>query len=203
MHFFDRAYEGNPLWEIGRPQPEFVRLEKEGAIVGRVVDVGCGTGETALYLADRGHPVWGFDISANAIRRAEAKATERGTNVTFRVASALDLDNFGATFDTAVDCGLFHVFLDPHRPLYAENVRKLLVPGGRLFLLCFCEEEPTEWGGPRRVTQGEIRETFRVGWSFRSIRPSRFEVTVPDVVGKAWLAELHRTDGPDALTDPA
>jgi cyclopropane fatty-acyl-phospholipid synthase-like methyltransferase len=137
--------------------------------------------------------VWGLDISPNAIHRAEAKASERGIAATFRVESALELDNLGATFDTAVDSGLFHVFLDSHRPLYADNVRKLLAPGGRLFLLCFSEEEPTDWGGPRRVTQAEIRATFRVGWSVRWIRPSRFEVTVPGVTGKAWLAELHRT----------
>jgi len=196
MHFFDRAYEGSPLWEIGRPQPEFVRLEEEGSIVGRVVDVGCGTGETALYLAGRGHEVVGLDISANAVRRAQAKSHERGIAVAFRVANALALSDVAATFDTAVDCGLFHVFLDEHRPLYADNVRKLLVPGGRLFILCFSEEEPTGWGGPRRVRPAEIRETFRVGWSIRSIRPARFEVTVPGVSGKAWLAELRRT--PDA-----
>lgn len=196
MHFFDRAYEGHPLWEIGRPQPEVVRLEEEGAIVGRVVDVGCGSGENAMYLAGRGHPVWGFDISSNAIHQAEAKAKERGVAVTYRVASALALDDFGVTFDTAVDSGLFHVFLDPHRPLYAENVRKLLVPGGRLLLLCFSEEEPTDWGGPRRVSQEEIRATFRSGWSIRWIRPARYEVTIPGVVGRSWLAELRRVPGP-------
>jgi len=196
MEFFDRAYEGSPLWETGRPQPEFVRLEEEGEIVGRVLDVGCGTGETAIYLARRGHPVWGIDFAPNAIRKAKQKANERGVNVRFQEASALSLGDLGATFDTAIDSGLFHVFLDAHRPVYAENVRKVLVPGGRLYLLSFCEEEPTDWGGPRRVTQSEIREAFHDGWNVRSIRPARFEVTIPGVKGRAWLAELRRT--PDA-----
>lgn len=191
MQFFDRAYEGTPLWETGRPQPEFVRLEERGAVVGRVLDLGCGTGEVALYLASRGHPVWGVDFAPNAIRRARAKARERGLSVEFRVASALALDGLGVTFDTVVDCGLFHVFLDEHRRVYAENVRKVLVPGGRLFLLCFSEEEPTDWGGPRRVTRTELRETFRDGWQVRSIQPARFEVTTPGVKGHAWLAELR------------
>jgi len=195
MHFFDRAYEGDPLWETGRPQPAFVRLEEEGSIVGRVVDVGCGTGETALYLAGRGHPVWGLDISPNAIRRAEAKARERGREATFRVANLLDLADLGAQFETAVDCGLFHVFLDAHRPRYVENVGRLLVPNGRLFLLCFSEEEPTDWGGPRRVTRAEIRDAFGLGWSVESIRPSRYEVTLPGVEGRAWLAEITRRPG--------
>ncbi|HLM69857.1 MAG TPA: class I SAM-dependent methyltransferase [Thermoplasmata archaeon] len=194
MEFFDRAYEGLPLWEIGRPQPEFVRLEEGGAIVGRVIDLGCGTGETAIYLAGQGHPVWGIDFSENAIQRAARKAVERSTPVTFRVANALALSHLGVTFDTAVDSGLFHVFLDPHRRVYAENVRKVLSPGGRLLLLCFSEEEPADWGGPRRVRQGETREAFREGWEVRSIRPARFEVRIPEVEGKAWLAELSRID---------
>jgi len=193
MDFFNRAYEGRPLWETDRPQPEFVRLEEDGAIVGRVLDVGCGTGETAIFLARRGHVVWGIDFAENAIRRAERKAEERGVAVTFRVESALALDRLGATFDTVVDCGLFHVFLDPHRPLYAENLAKTLVPGGRLFLLCFSEEEPADWGGPRRVSQAEIRAVFRAGWRVRWIRPARYEVTLPGVQGRAWLAEIDRT----------
>ncbi|HLA47035.1 MAG TPA: class I SAM-dependent methyltransferase, partial [Thermoplasmata archaeon] len=51
MGFFNAAYAGTPPWDIGRPQPEFVRLEEAGAIKGRVLDVGCGTGENALFLA--------------------------------------------------------------------------------------------------------------------------------------------------------
>jgi cyclopropane fatty-acyl-phospholipid synthase-like methyltransferase len=194
MRFFDRAYEGLPLWEIGRPQPEFVRLEEAGAIRGRVLDLGCGTGELALFLASRGHPVWGVDFSPNAIRRATTKAAERGIELEFRVASALALDRLGATFDTALDCGLFHVFLDEHRRQYAENVRQVLAPAGTLFLLCFSEEEPTDWGGPRRVTQAEIRETFADGWEVRSIQPGNFEVRTPEVQGRAWLAELRVTN---------
>lgn len=194
MQFFDRAYEGTPLWEIGRPQPEFVRLEERGALVGRILDLGCGTGELALYLANRGHRVWGVDFAPNAIRRARAKAAERGISVEFRVASALALGSLGATFGTVVDCGLFHVFLDEHRQTYADNVRSVLAPGGTLYLLCFSEDEPTDWGGPRRVSQAELRETFHEGWEVRSIRPGHYEVTTPGVTGRAWLAEL-RTAG--------
>lgn len=203
MHFFNRAYEGKPLWEIGGPQPEFVRLEEEGAIVGRVLDLGCGTGEMAIYLASRGHPVWGIDIAPNAIRQARAKANERGVTVTFRAADVLVPGSLPATFDSAVDSGLFHVFLDAHRPRYAENVRNALVPGGHLFLLCFREDEPTDWGGPRRVSQAEIRETFRSGWEVRSIRPSRYEVNIPGVEGRAWLVDLRRIpDAPRRAPEP-
>ncbi|MGI0070631.1 MAG: class I SAM-dependent methyltransferase [Thermoplasmata archaeon] len=194
MHFFDEAYRGTPPWEIGRPQPAVIRLEEAGEIQGRVLDVGCGTGENALYLANRGHEVWGVDFAPTAIERARGKALSRARPVEFRVASALELARLGERFDTIADCGLFHTLLDPHRPVYAENVRASLVPGGRLFLLCFSEEEPTDWGGPRRVSQEEIRATFRDGWEVQAIQKERFETRIPEVRGRAWLAKLRRRD---------
>ena len=192
MHFFDREYEGTPVWETGRPQPEFVRLEREGEIVGRVLDVGCGTGATAPFFAAQGHETWGIDFASNATRRARAKALERGSSAVFRDGSALALEKLGETFDTVTDCGLFHTFLDPHRPVYSESVRSVLPTGGRFFLLCFSEEEPTEWGGPRRVCREELRDTFSGGWELRWIRPARYEVRIPNVEGRAWLAAYRR-----------
>jgi len=59
MDFFESIYHGEPPWDIGRPQKEYMQLEQEGEIVGSVLDVGCGTGENTLYLAEHGHEVWG------------------------------------------------------------------------------------------------------------------------------------------------
>ena len=61
MSIFDEAYCGTPNWDIGRAQPVFVSLDEAGEISGDVLDVGCGTGENALFLAEHGHEVWGVD----------------------------------------------------------------------------------------------------------------------------------------------
>ena len=68
---WDEAYRGGRVpWDIGRPQPAFVRLAGEGELVGRVLDVGCGSGEHALLASTIGLEVTGVDVSHVAIERA-------------------------------------------------------------------------------------------------------------------------------------
>ncbi len=142
-HDFDDIYAtGNPPWDIGRPQPAFGHLAEEGALVGRVLDVGCGTGEHALMAAALGHEAVGIDLSPRAIELATSKATERGLNVRFVVADALRLTDLGEQFDTVLDCGLFHVLGDDEREQYVENLAGVVPPGGRFNMLCFSDAQP-------------------------------------------------------------
>ena len=194
MHFFDRAYEGDPPWEIGAPQPEFVRRCDRGEIAGRLLDVGCGTGENAIYFASHGCPTVGIDFAPNAIRRAREKIAGRDLPLAFHVGDALHLDAGWGRFDVVTDCGLFHTFEDRHRPRYAEGVRSALLPRGRLYVLCFSEDEPTDWGGPRRVSATELRSTFDQGWLVRAIEPARFRTTIDGVRGRAWMACVERAE---------
>lgn len=190
VSFFDAAYDGSPPWDIGRPQGEVTRLEDAGEIRGRVLDVGCGTGENALFMAGRGHPTWGVDSSPKAIERARRKLRPGGPSVRFELADALRLSSLGEPFDTVLDCGLFHSLDDPERPVYAASIAATLRPGGCLFILCFSELEPKDWGGPRRVTQDDLRSTFGTVLRERWIRPARFETTNPSIGGRGWLASF-------------
>jgi len=190
-HPFDAVYRGVPPWEIGRPQPEFVRLAAKGAIAGRVLDAGCGTGENALHLAGLGLEVVGVDASSVAIGKARAKARRRGSGAAFVHGDALELAGLGQTFDAAIDCGLFHTFGDRQRPRYAASLAAVLRPGGLVHLLCFSEYEPGDWG-PRRVTQGEIRSTFAGAWEVEAIRAARFETLLGADPVRAWLATIRR-----------
>ncbi len=192
---FEWAYRsGTPAWDIGRPQPAIVGLAERGVINGAVVDVGCGTGENALYLAGLGLAVTGVDAAPTAIASAREKAAARGIDAEFLVADALRLTDLGRAFDVAVDTGLFHVFSDEERPCFERSLRAVLRPGGRYFLLCFSDRQPGAIG-PRRVTQREIRATFATGWRFDAITATRFATRDPaggDRAPHAWLAELTR-----------
>jgi ubiquinone/menaquinone biosynthesis C-methylase UbiE len=188
---FEAAYASTPPWDIGRPQPAFATLAAEGRLGGRVLDVGCGTGEHALMAAQAGCDAVGIDISTTAIRLAEAKARERGTRARFEVGDARQLESPGEQFDTVLDCGLFHVFDDEDRQPFVESLGRVLRPGGHYVLLCFSDEEPPGWG-PRRVTQAEIREAFARGWEVESIEPTELHVTIRAEPVRSWLASIRR-----------
>jgi cyclopropane fatty-acyl-phospholipid synthase-like methyltransferase len=148
------------------------------------VDLGCGTGENALYLATRGHVVCGIDYVALPIERAKAKARARGLTVDFRVGNAFELHELHGRFDTAIDCGLFHLFNDEERAAYVTGLAAVLGAGGRFHMLCFSNLEPPG-EGPRRVSRQEIYDTFRDGWEVEDVQGVSIEnVATADV---PWL----------------
>ena len=170
---FASLYAELPPWDIGRPQRGFIDIADQ--VTGSVLDAGCGTGENALFFAGLGHNVTGIDFLAEPINRAKQKAAERGVTATFLVMDALALNDLPETFDTVIDSGLFHVFSDDDRRRYAEGLASVLKPGGKLFLLCFSDDEPGTQG-PRRVSRNEIHAAFAQGWTVETILPTRFEV---------------------------
>jgi len=189
---FEAMYKGGaPPWDIGRPQKAFVELEKAGKIRGEVLDVGCGTGENAIFLASKGYDVWGIDGSPTAVLAANAKAKERGSKAHFVHGSVLDLGALETRFDTVIDCGLFHTLTDAHRVLFEQSLKDVLPVGGHYFLMCFSEHEPGDYG-PRRVTKEDIRLSFAQGWKVRSIEAARFEHFLGGGFAHAWLAHLER-----------
>jgi SAM-dependent methyltransferase len=193
---FQNRYSGKPPWDIGKPQPAFESIAE--AITGAVLDAGCGTGEHALMLAGKGRAVTGFDFMDDAIVLAKRKAEARGLTATFLVKDALELEEWTERFDSAIDCGLFHVFSDEDRVLYVRGLKTVLKRGGRLFLMCFSDQTPgTE--GPRRVTKKELRDTFGEGWEIESIEAAQFEVRPEAMMNmyqgqgpKAWFMVARR-----------
>lgn len=189
---FPAAYRNTPPWDIGRPQAVFTPLLRSGEIKGKVLDVGCGTGENALMVAEHGLPVLGIDIVESAISAASAKASERNLrNAEFRIHSALELPTLSAQFDNVIDSGFFHVLDDRDRLRYIEGLAAVLPPGGRLFLLCFSELQPGTMG-PRRITQDEIRASFAGRWRVDSIESARFEIRIAPEGAFAWFAGIMR-----------
>jgi SAM-dependent methyltransferase len=195
---FENLYAGPAPWDIGKPQGRFTAVA--GWVMSPVLDAGCGTGENALYFAARGDRVVGIDFVPEAIRRARAKATEQDLPVEFLVKNATKLGEWDERFASVIDCGLFHVFSDEDRRHYVEGLAHVLDSGGRLFLMCFSDEEPgTE--GPRRVSRQELYDVFGEGWEVESVQPAKFEcnpafteITFSEGGPKAWFAIVRRQE---------
>jgi SAM-dependent methyltransferase len=192
---WDASYADGPApWDTGRPQPAVVRLAAAGGFAGAVLDAGCGTGENALHLASLGLSVLGVDVAETALAVARAKADERGLDAQFATADALDLQRLGRTFETVLDCGLFHTFDAEERSRYVASLASVTADGGTLHLLCFSDADPDT--GPHPVSESELRAAFGpgTGWTVAGVAPDRVQTRFHDDAGApAWLATVTRT----------
>jgi SAM-dependent methyltransferase len=198
---FYEQYSGPPPWEIGRPQSAMRDLAEAGAFRGRVLEVGCGTGEQALLAAAQGLPVLGVDMAPHAIEIARGKARERGLQARFLAGDVFELGKLGEQFDTVLDCCLFHLFDGPERVRYVDNLAAVMAPDAQLFLLCFSDRHPPG-RGPHRVSQEEIRAVFADGWQVDAIEAVTLDNNYLDGV-PAWLATITRTGVPEVGADRA
>ena len=190
---WDASYhDGPPPWDIGQPQPAIVRLASEGGFAGAVLDAGCGTGENALLVASLGLSVLGVDVAETALAMARQKAAERGLKVEFVAADALHLERLGRTFETVLDCGLFHAFDADERAAYAASLASVTEHHGTLYVLCFSDEGPDT--GPHPISQQELRAAFNPsrGWNITAIEPNRLQTRIHDHGAEAWFATIKR-----------
>ena len=193
MSSWDDAYQNTPPWDIGGPQPALVGIVEKGEMKkSRVLDVGCGTGENAIFLAQSGFSAVGVDVARKALETAKSKAAQKRVKVDFRFGDALSLDFPESHFDNVIDSGLFHTFTDEDRPRFAAEIARVLQSDGRYFMLCFSDKEPTGWGGPRRVTKMEIEQTFSPFFKINYVRDVFFATRIHDNGGKAYLTSATK-----------
>lgn len=184
---FDKLYRGEPAfegapapdtvpWDIGQAQPRLRELEALGAISGEVLDIGCGLGDNAIYLAGRGHSVTALDGSPTAIERARQRAADAGVKVTFGVADATDLTGYESRFDTVIDSALFHCLEEDDRRAYAAALHRSARSGARLFLYCFSDGNVNGLTAPGgAVTEDDIRDTLkRANWRVDFLGPTTY-----------------------------
>lgn len=178
-------------WDIGRPHAAVSRLLAADALTGHVLDAGCGTGEDAFAIAERGIQTCGIDVAPTAIERAKVKACERGLSVRLVAGDLTTFGHLGPTFNSVLDIGLFHSLGNDLRRQYVQTLSSLTLPGGIVYLLCFSEFVPGA-GGPRRFSKADIRAEFGADWRIIQIAPERYETRFETVGVAAWLARIER-----------
>ena len=167
--FYDLWYRfGTPPW-VGPARSELVKLVESGDLLpGRAIDLGCGEGDNAIFLAQHGFQVTAVDFSPAAIAKAKAKAQQAGTEVDFVIDDLTRLTGVSGHFDVLVDYGTFDDLSNKDRAAYVDKVRSLAKPGAKFLLWCF-EWELKGWERlatailpPRNITlrPGEVEQRF-------------------------------------------
>ena len=179
LAFFNFVYQDIAPWEIGTPQPAMTAILEKYPPTNPILDVGCGSGDLAIYLAQHGYQVLGIDFVESAIQNARAKLDslphETAQFVSFKVADALKPSLLQQKFGAVVDSGFYHLF-DPDQcdPLIDE-IASILVPHGYYYLHEFAVEYPVP-NMPRQVSAEEIRARFTIdrGWRIKEIQSVEF-----------------------------
>jgi len=194
-------------WFARRPFAPLVRAVSEGRIEppGPLLDVGCGLGANALWLASRGFRVVGIDVAPGAIAAAESRRTSKDLSVRFLTDDILASLLPSARFRSAVDIGCFQTLPRRTRGAYADNLARVLRPNAVLALFWVAREETGAWGPPHRLSVGEVVESFepkfrvdRVEFRPRSVRlTDRIKKTSRPLATLAgYTAYLIRRDQP-------
>ncbi|HEV2448914.1 MAG TPA: class I SAM-dependent methyltransferase [Thermoplasmata archaeon] len=166
----EKDYRSLP-WFSARPTPWVARAVRQGWVHrGRSLDLGCGAGTLALWLAQRGFQATGLDASASAIAIANRRRPRGRRNPRFQVASALDPPFAARSFDLATDIGLLHTLSPAQRRRYARGLARVLRPGGDYLLTAFAREERRgDVGPPYRLSVAEVVDLFEPGFEVHRV----------------------------------
>jgi SAM-dependent methyltransferase len=204
---FDALYRGEspaegvpavatPPWDTKAPKENVIAWQEGGWVHGDVLDIGCGLGDNAIYLAKSGNNVTGLDISPTALSTAERRAKDAGVTVTFAVTDSTKLEGYTDAFDTVVDSGMFHCLDDDGKRSYAAAAHRATRPGATLLISCFSDANPPneEWPRPA-VSEQTLRDVLGgAGWDIESLEPasSRREIDGNDVEMAFWYVRALR-----------
>lgn len=174
-HWDQRYREGNAPWDTGRPSSELHRVLAAGKIAPcRAIELGCGTGTNAIWLARHGFDVTAMDLSPLVIERARADADQAGVAVRFLAADVFALPDLGEPFRFFFDRGCYHIVrrVDPAR--YVEALDRVTAPGAAGLVLAGNAKEPHD-PGPPVVTEEQIRSEFGRAFEVVWLREFRFD----------------------------
>lgn len=184
----ERYETGDVPWDAELPPPEVMALV-ETLPLGRALDLGCGYGRTAIYLARRGWHVDGVDFVELALEEAERRAAAAGVDVAFHHGSVTNLSFLEGRYDLAVDVGCGHALDESALRAYRDEVRRLLRPGAPFLVFARIRDAVAGEGedGPRGLDEPLFRRLFAEGFSLLRYEQGLTEMDDGSSWRSAWF----------------
>lgn len=185
---WDERYVTRDLpWDTGRPSRHLDHtLAAHDLAPGPALEIGCGTGTNAIWLAEQGFTVTAVDLSPTAVGLARDKAHRAGVEIAFHVVDIQAEPLPGGPYHLVFDRGCFHTFdAAEQRQRFARQVASVLAPGGVwLSLIGSTEGPPREVGPPRRSLR-DVVSAVEESLEIRTVEAVAFDEDYPDAP-RAW-----------------
>ena len=183
-------------WDADKPDFNLTNMVTTRPIPsGKALEIGCGTGSDAVWLAQKDFSVTATDVSEEAIRAAINRASMAGVQCRFLIMDFMVNEIPGASFDFTFDRGCFHCFDVPQtRQLFARNVANHLTPGGLWLSLIGSADGPQRDIGPPQRTATDIITAVESWFEIVSLTTSHFDVEREDPP-RAWVCQMQKRAG--------
>jgi SAM-dependent methyltransferase len=190
LEFFESQYKGEPSWNIGMVQPSLLDEISATEIVGRSIDIGCGVGDCANYLASLGYESHGVDISKTAIAKAIINANKLHLSTIFHLQSAFSLEELGLQYNLIIDCGLMHIMSDNERRDYIHQLNEISSSESRLILIGF--DTNLLPNKPRGFKPQNLIPLFENNWDVETVREINYCAAKKQDDAPGWLMQFRR-----------
>jgi len=192
----ERYRSGDTPWDVGQPDFNLMDVVTEKPILScRVLDIGCGTGDNAIWLAQKGFQVMGTDTSDIALDKAREKAFKANVLCDFILLDFLQDTIEGPPFGFAFDRGCFHSFgSENDRRRFAKKVATHLEDAGLWLTIVGNADEDRQGPGPPQRTAAEIVLAVEPYFEILSLQSSHFGSNRPNPP-KAWRCLMQKRKG--------
>lgn len=192
ISFRERYQTGQTLWEINRVDSNLVIMITEAGIRPcKALDIGCGTGNNSIWLAEEGFEVSGCDASDLAIKKAIEKSAFYGVECTFFVSDFL-LEATTPLYSLLFDRGCFHCFREVSQRLqFVQNCYSLLKKGGLWISLIGNADEERQEQGPPQMSASEIVTVVEPHFEILILESGLFDSNLGQPP-RAWLCLFRK-----------
>ena len=188
-----RYRSGDTPWDVGHPDFNLIEVVTQKPIPScKVLDIGCGTGDNAIWLAQNHFQVIGTDTSDIALEKAKDKASKANVECNFMLVDFLRNKIEGSPFGFVFDRGCFHSFSsENNRRSFAKNVAAHLEEAGLWLTIVGNADEHRQGHGPPQRTAGDIVLAVEPYFEILFLQSSHFGSNHPNPP-RAWKCLMQK-----------